>query len=486
MAQPQKYDRTHDFEGDDDLSKSALNTELDNVSVSINGLRENLALIQNDDGSLKAGVVTIDSLAPDILDHMSGELKEAVESAATFANSASLSATAAIQAKDNTYQLYLDTEALHDGVVKMNNQTSENATIVVNKTKEVVELREHVDSQKQAVDLLTKRAETAATSASNDKTSVAEMKASVDKSEQNVTQLTQSASDSQKAAALSEANAKKSEQTAVEAKEQAEEAANKALTQLHAVSYIPQSLTEEQKEEARKNIGVMSSDEISDNYLTKNGIAVAASKLESPVAIAISGFITGSATSFDGSNNISINVTNIDGTKVSGSVPVASKLGTATVGSTTKPMYLNAGVPTASSSTVGSNLVPVYLSGGVITSTGRTMIHTGGGQTISGALNVTGLLKGGTVQSTSDRRLKTDIEPLENLSIQGLSAYRYTLKTDGKIHIGLIAQEVKKIMPEAVSADEKGYLSLDYNSIVALLVTKVNEQEKRIRELEGM
>lgn len=214
MAQPQKYDRTHDFEGDDDLSKSALNTELDNVSISINGLRANLALIQNDDGSLKAGVVTIDSLAPDILDHMSGELKEAVERAATFADSASMSATAAIQANEDTYQLYLDTEALHDGVVKMNNQTSENATLVVNKTKKVVELSEHVDSQKQAVDLLTERAETAATSASNDKTSVAEMKASVDKSEQNVTQLAQSASESQKAAALSEANAKKSEEEA--------------------------------------------------------------------------------------------------------------------------------------------------------------------------------------------------------------------------------------------------------------------------------
>ena len=44
----------------------------------------------------------------------------------------------------------------------------------------------------------------------------------------------------------------------------------------------------------------------------------------------------------------------------------ASKLGTATVGSGVKPIYLNAGSPAASGSTVGSANKPVYLNGGTI------------------------------------------------------------------------------------------------------------------------
>ena len=48
----------------------------------------------------------------------------------------------------------------------------------------------------------------------------------------------------------------------------------------------------------------------------------------------------------------------------------ADKLGTSTVGSGIKPIYLSSGTPTASSSNVGSTYVPVYLSSGTITSCG--------------------------------------------------------------------------------------------------------------------
>ena len=50
-----------------------------------------------------------------------------------------------------------------------------------------------------------------------------------------------------------------------------------------------------------------------------------------------------------------------------------TKLGTATVGSTSKPIYLNAGVPTALSATVGSATKPVYLSAGTITASSSTV-----------------------------------------------------------------------------------------------------------------
>lgn len=167
------------------------------------------------------------------------------------------------------------------------------------------------------------------------------------------------------------------------------------------------------------------------------------------------------------------------------SATTATKLGTANVGGASKPIYLNAGTPTACSSNVGSTTVPVYMNAGTITSTGKTMIHTGGGQTINGNLTVTGTLKGGTVQSTSDIRMKDALEEIASPSLDGIYAYRYTLRADGIKHYGLIAQEVQRLYPEAVSKDDEGYLALDYNAIVAVLLAKVKELETRIKRLEA-
>ena len=49
-----------------------------------------------------------------------------------------------------------------------------------------------------------------------------------------------------------------------------------------------------------------------------------------------------------------------------GNATTASKLGTATVGSGVKPIYLNAGSPAASGSTVGSANRPIYMNGGTL------------------------------------------------------------------------------------------------------------------------
>lgn len=53
--------------------------------------------------------------------------------------------------------------------------------------------------------------------------------------------------------------------------------------------------------------------------------ATTATKLATACTIAIGGAVTGSATSFDGSNNITINTTAINGAKVTGTVPAATK-----------------------------------------------------------------------------------------------------------------------------------------------------------------
>lgn len=97
--------------------------------------------------------------------------------------------------------------------------------------------------------------------------------------------------------------------------------------------------------------------------------------------------------------------------------------------------------------------------------------------------NVAAAFSATSIQATSDARLKSNIVNY-SADLSGIGTYRYTLDSEQKNRVGLIAQEVKGVIPEAVSEDEKGYYSLDYNAIVAVLVGKVNDLEKRLKELE--
>ena len=62
---------------------------------------------------------------------------------------------------------------------------------------------------------------------------------------------------------------------------------------------------------------------LQDGKLGKNDNAVSATKLATARTIAISGAVTGTATSFDGSANVAITTTSLDATKLSGTVPAA-------------------------------------------------------------------------------------------------------------------------------------------------------------------
>ena len=94
-------------------------------------------------------------------------------------------------------------------------------------------------------------------------------------------------------------------------------------------------------------------------------------------------------------------------------------------------------------------------------------------------------VKASSFQATSDRRKKSDIKEISDLNLSSIKSYNYILKDTNGRHTGLIAQEVQDVIPDAVKADEKGFLSLDYNAVVAVLVAKVNKLEARIKELEN-
>ena len=91
------------------------------------------------------------------------------------------------------------------------------------------------------------------------------------------------------------------------------------------------------------------------------------------------------------------------------------------------------------------------------------------------------------VTAFSDERLKDNIETLEDGldKVEQLRGVTYT--RDGRKNIGVIAQEVEKILPEIVltADDEMGTKSVDYSRITAVLIEAVKELSARVKELEN-
>ncbi len=94
----------------------------------------------------------------------------------------------------------------------------------------------------------------------------------------------------------------------------------------------------------------------------------------------------------------------------------------------------------------------------------------------------------GTIQ-TSDARLKTNINPLNYglKEILQMHPVRYNWKTEPTANpkIGLIAQEVQKLVPEVVIGNEKtDMLGMNYAELVPVLINAVKELDQKIENIE--
>lgn len=78
---------------------------------------------------------------------------------------------------------------------------------------------------------------------------------------------------------------------------------------------------------------------------------------------------------------------------------------------------------------------------------------------------MSGLFNLGSAYMMSDRRLKTDIKLVGKLD-NGLNVYQYRYKSGGPTQIGLMADEVEKVSPDAVATHESGYKMVDYSKVM--------------------
>ena len=97
--------------------------------------------------------------------------------------------------------------------------------------------------------------------------------------------------------------------------------------------------------------------------------------------------------------------------------------------------------------------------------------------------------------STSDRRLKENITPIANAleKVRSLTGVEFDWKEETKsVHgyeghdVGVIAQDVQAVLPEAVRTNDSGYLSVRYEKMIALLVEANKELADRVEQLEKL
>jgi hypothetical protein len=161
---------------------------------------------------------------------------------------------------------------------------------------------------------------------------------------------------------------------------------------------------------------------------------------------------------------------------------------------------------TASVNFVGSGATSVSRSGNTITisstdttgasynqSLNTTNSVSFASMTLSGTLNVNGNSGGISITAAADIAAYSDVRLKENFllisdaleKIDQIAGYTYNRKDDPNTrHAGVIAQEIQKVLPEAVREDEDGMLSVSYGNLTSLLIQAVKELKAEVEELK--
>lgn len=119
---------------------------------------------------------------------------------------------------------------------------------------------------------------------------------------------------------------------------------------------------------------------------------------------------------------------------------------------------------------------------------------TGASAIIKGAnlCATTGIQSDGDIIAfaSSDENLKDNIKPITNSNsiLKSINGYEFDWKEEATKEghsYGVIAQEVEKVMPEAVKKHSNNYLAVDYIQLIPVLIEEIKSLNNRIEILEG-
>ena len=139
-------------------------------------------------------------------------------------------------------------------------------------------------------------------------------------------------------------------------------------------------------------------------------------------------------------------------------------------------------INTAAFTSAGSYKIPLLTS-----DSGFAGLVNSSGLTFNTANN--NLVCSGDVTAFSDARLKTNVSVIPDAlnkvsAINGVTFYRSDLDIKQR-QTGLIAQELQKVLPEAVVETPDGTLAVAYGNVVGLLVEAIKELKSEIEELKN-
>jgi hypothetical protein len=193
-----------------------------------------------------------------------------------------------------------------------------------------------------------------------------------------------------------------------------------------------------------------------------------------------------SGTSYNGSGAVTIANTGV--------LSITTNTGlSSNVSATGNVTITNAGVTSVAGT---SNQVSVSGATGAVTFSLPQNIHSGAaptfaGLTINGAITATGDI---TAYYTSDIRLKENIAVIPNAleKVNQISGNTYDWKEGyDAVHlhkgtdVGVIAQEIEAVLPQAVVDREIGYKAVNYEKIIPLLIEAIKELSDKVKELES-
>ena len=113
-------------------------------------------------------------------------------------------------------------------------------------------------------------------------------------------------------------------------------------------------------------------------------------------------------------------------------------------------------------------------------------------------LEVDGEISGSTIRASgdviafnsSDERLKDNIIQIENPleKMESIGGYEFDWNNNQQIYhghdIGVIAQEIEKVLPEAVKDRGSGYKGVQYDKLIPLLIESIKELKQKVEDIE--
>ena len=123
----------------------------------------------------------------------------------------------------------------------------------------------------------------------------------------------------------------------------------------------------------------------------------------------------------------------------------------------------------------------------------NTTYSAGNGLTLSGtSFTMSGSYTGsftatGDITAYSDDSLKTNVQVIDGAlgKVEAIRGVTFERIEDGSVSTGVIAQELKAVLPEAVHTDAEGIHSVAYGNITGLLIEAVKELSAQVAELKA-